>query len=1112
MEKCKLKLFLCSFFVWIFVAFTFYKRYRYDFYRNYEEQKVSLYSEESFYFSFFDDIVKSKTYMEGINLLIHDNRSEYPNTINAIRRFNVYPEIVLGTLWRVLNLKEHVATPYNFYVYAVLLSQAASVSTLFFFSVYLGRSYISGVIFLMLFFSCFREKFIMRLSAFSLRENFSSVYMWCNILFIYMILREKKARFECKKSPFHLVCLFLSSLLFFITWQFSVFVMLTHVVTLFGLDLLGFRIQKELNYILITFSCSYLVSLLLTFFPRYLLYTYFPFVLISILGTSIFCTQVIPLSRGTTVGGQEGKTDAGVVQKKDASVVKGTDASVVKGTDASVVKGTDASVVKGTNAGLVKGTDADVVKGTYGHAFRRGRGSIHMIRSSHTCEERIEEKLQAEKLQVEKRQAEVFSTWSGKFCSVQKKMGFMLKKGLTSIVIFLLLRLITFGIEKDDSHVMSLLKVRLHLSSHNFDSMIYSVGSEFNPFTKRMFNMIKETSLFEYFLLFNVILLLYVMNYCVCLCRRRKKIEFGFEVFHAQFFYLIIQFGFFALLMLIISRLRVLALPLMCLLSSLLGSPYLLSDIWLVTMENLFLLGPSKKTLSKLIIYGICLLECIYPFIKYFPTYEYINIMENKAPNISKNMDLIVWLKENLKEGEGIIADIPTSSFLRSTTNFKLVLNPQYEDVSLRKRVQDYYMFSGCLPFSDAKKYYYEKYKVRYFIANIYRCATTPNEEINAFTISEQVDSNYAKCKNRKSMKFCQRVLYDDQNYRTLYRNGKFSVVYFLPKLIHDNSPYEQFDQIKYSDMTYYTPWITRCMQTDQKCHEHIADVARSHLDVLRHYQIGFALYKFVEKALHQYHYQHRDHMELHLDQKGDPQHSKQSTTRSHNLSTLFHLAEFYDYDIRNSRMAHQFYKRGIKLITIPNPSSENSYVIFLDPYVSISVRIQMITSYIYFLIETSLYQQRRKDIFFLYQNIGILIQVANFALDHGFYYEVWQGEDVNEAGDVENTQECQGASSEGKCKWGGTKQSGQVSIGKMIKRKFHIRELDMILNVLCENAVYLYNIRNENDEYIHIYKKMWKLVRRVSHMHECVFKNFHLFEKRQVGFLDYLAFFYLYR
>ncbi|KMZ95887.1 hypothetical protein PVMG_03961 [Plasmodium vivax Mauritania I] len=962
METGQLKLFLFSLLVCLFAALTFYKRFRYTFYRNYEEQKLSLYSEESFYFSFFDDIVKSETYLEGLKLLLRDDRSEYPNTINAIRRFNIYPEVVLGTVWRVFNLKESFLTPFNFYVYA-------------------GRSYISGAIFLMLFFSCYREKFIMRLSAFPLRENFASVYMWCNILLIYAILRERK---------------------------FSVFVTLTHVVALFGLDLLGFDIQKELRSILLTFSCSYVASLVATFFPRYLMCTYLPFVLAAIITTNAIYRR----GGGSTSGG-------------------------------------------------------------------RGKPAPNQ-RDGAPC------------------------TLPLQFPHFRSRVMFVLKKGVTSIVIFLLLRLTTLGMEKDDSHVLSLLKVRLHLGSHNFDSMIYSVGSEFNPFTRHMFGMIRETSLFDYFVFFSVILLICAANW----------VAGGdhLEAFEAHFLYVVIQFICFALLALMISRLRVLALPLMCLLSSLVGSPHLLGDVYRVTRQNLRL-GPGKKALSRLVIQAICLLECAYPFAKYFPTYEYLNLAGDDPVNIQKNLDLVVWLRQNLKEGEPIITDIPTSSFLRSTTNFKMVLNPHYENVAMRRRVQDYYMFSSCLPFSDAKRYYYDRYKVRYFVANIYRCASTSSQVTNAFNVAEFVGSNYARCRHKTSMKFCQRVLYDDRNYKTLYRNGKFSVIYFDPIDVRDDSPYERFDEGKYADVKFYIPWLARCMQTDSKCQEHVVDVARSHLDILRYSKIGFALYQFVERTFLSGQTSDSFGGADLLPVGSHP--PEEAPHGGHNLHTIFHLAEFYDYDVLDKRKAGELYRRAIQLIAREERAKRAQRVDQADqadqtdgadradhppltvpplvPFVPIAKRMQMLTSYIYFLLDTAP-SAGRADILNLYENLHLLVLVAGSALDDGFYYE--GGEAVG---------------------WGdpsirGSPPADPPQASQTIRRTFNAGDLDQVVTLLCENAVYLYRIKGENPRYVSIYKKMWRLVLRVSHMDECVLRNYHLLEGRRLGLLDYLAFFYLYR
>ncbi|SOV13449.1 conserved Plasmodium membrane protein, unknown function [Plasmodium sp. gorilla clade G2] len=1014
MKKNKISLFFISSLVCAFVTLTFYKRYRYEFDRNYVEQRLSLYSEESFYFSFYNDIVKSNTFLEGINCLLKDNRSEYPDTINAIKRFNIYPEIILGALWKGLNLESYILTPYNFYVYAVIFLQAASVSVLFFFSVYIGKSYFPGVIFLMLFFSCFREKFIMRLSAFPLRENFASVFMWCNIVLIYIILKNKEI------PILKYIGLFFSSLLCFLFWQFSVFVSVTHIVSLFIVDLLGYNITNKLNHILFIFCSSYLLSIIITFFPRYLLCTYFPYVLLAILTTNILFNYVS--------------------KKKNDDVNKNNKINNMNEENNNEQSKTC------TFARSIKRKSHQIINNNNNNSDLKNN-------NNHTCsnyfnqyDEGKKEEINDESTNKYNKNINLYTLFKNLY--IIKNWIFILKKGLTSIFIFFILRLIIFSKDKDDSHVISLLKVRLKLANHNFDTMLYSSGSEFNPFSKYMFHMLKESAVYEYFIIFNILFFIYILNYCKQLLKKKQQQEKEqekekekeqieqYDIFKSSFVFLINQLLFFISLMLIISRLRVLALPLICLFSSLIGSPHFLGNL----REN-------KGRLQKIIIFSICLVQCAYPFKKYFPQYEYMNMINKEPINLQKNLDLIIWLQKNIKEEEALIADIPTSSFLRCTTNYKFILHPQYEDSNLRKRVQDYYMFSACLPFSDGKKYFYEKYKSRYFISNIYRCSSS-GSQINVFTISDKIESNYARCvKKKKTMRFCNRVLYDDKNYKTLYRNGKFSVIYFTPEIIPDNTPYKFFNQKKYSNIIYYEPWIKRCMLTDDKCALHITEVARIYLDILKYNLIAFTLYEYVENNL-----------------------------MNNNVEVIFHIAEFYDYDKKDHKKANELYRKAINLI-IKEESDLNTYIIGQTPFVSIPRKIQILSSFLYFIVDMSLYKDKQ-EILLIYKNMNELIQTALFALDNGFYYEI-----------IKSTQ---------------SNQKDQI-----IKRYFYKKELHTVINTLCQNIIYLKQIQHEHIQYIHIYNNLWTLIKKLSHMESCVIENLAIYENRKIKFLDYLLFFY---
>ncbi|SOV75501.1 conserved Plasmodium membrane protein, unknown function [Plasmodium sp. gorilla clade G3] len=1015
MKKNKISLFFISSLVCAFVTLTFYKRYRYGFYRNYVEQKLSLYSEESFYFSFYNDIVKSNTFWEGINYLLKDNRSEYPDTINAIKRFNIYPEIILGALWKGLNLESYILTPYNFYVYAVIFLQAASVSVLFFFSVYIGKSYFPGVIFLMLFFSCFREKFIMRLSAFPLRENFASVFMWCNIVLIYIILKDKEI------PILKYIGLFFSSLFCFLFWQFSVFISVTHIVSLFVVDLLGYNITNKLNNILFIFCFSYLLSIIITFFPRYLLFTYFPYVLIAILTTNIIF-HYFSKKKNDDINKNKNNKICNMNKNKNQHSKTCTFVTTNKEENHQIINNNKNNLKNNNNKDACNNYN-------YYNQYEEGK----------------KEKRNDEPTNEYNKKINLYILFKNLY--IIKNWIFILKKGLTSIFLFLILRLIIFSKDKDDSHVISLLKVRLKLANHNFDTMLYSSGSEFNPISKYMFYMLKESAVYEYFIIFNILFFIYILNYCKQLLKGKQKQQY--DIFKSSFVFLINQLLFFISLMLIISRLRVLALPLICLFSSLIGSPHFLDNLYFLTLEN-FLQSKrvNKGHLHKIIIFSICLVQCAYPFKKYFPQYEYMNMINNEPINLQKNLDLIIWLKKNIKEGEALIADIPTSSFLRCTTNYKFVLHPQYEDSNLRKRVQDYYMFSACLPFSDGKKYIFDKYKSRYFISNIYRCSSS-GSKINVFTISDKIDSNYARCeKKKKTMRFCNRVLYDDKNYKTLFRNGKFSVIYFTPEIIPDNTPYKIFNQKKYSNIIYYEPWIKRCMLTDDKCALHITEVARTYLDMLKYNLIAITLYNYVENNL--------------LD---------------NNVEVIFHIAEYYDYDKKNHKKANELYRKAINLI-IKEENDLGTYILGQTPYVSIPRKIQILSSFLYFIVDMSLYKDRQ-EILLIYKNMNELINAALFALDNGFYYEI-----------IKSTQ---------------PNQKDQI-----IKRSFYKKELHTILNTLCQNTIYVNQIQHEHFQYIHIYNNLWTLIKRLSHMEDCVIQNLAIYENRKIRLLDYLLFFYI--
>ena len=62
------------------------------------------------YYSYYKTVATAESLSHGVAQLVKNNVTEYPDTINVLKRFNLYPELVLGVMFRAY---EQTATKFG---------------------------------------------------------------------------------------------------------------------------------------------------------------------------------------------------------------------------------------------------------------------------------------------------------------------------------------------------------------------------------------------------------------------------------------------------------------------------------------------------------------------------------------------------------------------------------------------------------------------------------------------------------------------------------------------------------------------------------------------------------------------------------------------------------------------------------------------------------------------------------------------------------------------------------------------------------------------------------------------------------------------------------------
>ncbi|KAG7318084.1 hypothetical protein KOW79_019119 [Hemibagrus wyckioides] len=536
------------------------------------EKEMAFRTEMGLYYSYFKSIIEAPSFLNGLGLIMNDRLTEYPLVINTLKRFNLYPEVVLASWYRLYSSTmeifriptkmcwtinrgedldpvescEGMGDPAYFYVTFVFLLNGAMMSLFYISGAYLSGSKMGGVVTVLSFFFNHGESTRVMWTP-PLRESFSYPFLVLQMLLLTHILRMRNP------SRNSMVALGVATVMFMLPWQFAQFVLLTQVASLFASYILGYLSPAKMQALLLTHMVSLGVCFILMFGNSMLLTSFYASSLISIWAVVALRNQ-------------------------------------------------------------------------FAQMFRAGPLTRVM-----QC-----------------------VAWVG-----------------TTVVLKFLLALI-FG-ASDDAHISSLIKSKF-TSYKDFDTMMYTCAAEFDFMEVETVLRYIRTLLLPVNLLVVGVITLKIMKDVIVFLRHREHVEVEDDptekLTKAVWVYHTLQLVAFAVLAVLIMRLKLFLTPHMCLMTSLLCSRQLFGWVG----EKMKQYAAVVIIVSIMAVQGVANLQQQWSIMG-----EFSNLPQE---------DLLEWIKVNTPPNAVFAGAMPTMASVKLSAGRAIVNHPHYEDAGLRERTK----------------------------------------------------------------------------------------------------------------------------------------------------------------------------------------------------------------------------------------------------------------------------------------------------------------------------------------------------------------------------------------------------------------------------------------
>ncbi|KAK2853445.1 hypothetical protein Q5P01_006106 [Channa striata] len=195
------------------------------------EREISFRTECGLYYSYYKQMLQAPSIQKGLSDLIHDNLTESKRTINLLQRMNIYQEVFLSVLYRLLPIQLYLE-PVYFYIYTVFSLQAVYVIALYLTAWLLSGSWLAGTLtgiwYILNRVDTTRVEFTI-----SLRENWSMPFLALQVTAITCYLRPHLSALQQKVLVW---LMYVTTFCFCLTWQFNQFILLVQALIIYTMD------------------------------------------------------------------------------------------------------------------------------------------------------------------------------------------------------------------------------------------------------------------------------------------------------------------------------------------------------------------------------------------------------------------------------------------------------------------------------------------------------------------------------------------------------------------------------------------------------------------------------------------------------------------------------------------------------------------------------------------------------------------------------------------------------------------------------------------------------------------------------------------------------------